>query len=115
LFLNLFQRDIFTRITAGIAAGYLSMVFYAIFATTFDRGYWPFLSLSDQVKEVVSDGTGIAIAGSVLLLGAYALAAYLRPILLEIREFRPGIYYGGAGATAVSCWGFASIAFAAGL
>jgi hypothetical protein len=103
------------RVTAGIAAGYLSIIFYAVFASVAGRGYWPLLSFTEKVKEVFVNGTGIAIVGTILLLVGYALAVHLRPKFVDFRSMKPKTFYAGAGATAICCWVFALIAFDAGL
>lgn len=110
-----FERNVWMRVTAGITAGYLSIILYAVFASVAGRGYWPMLSFTEKVKEVFVDGTGIAIAGTILLLVGYTLAVHLRPKLLDFRSVKPNAFYASAGAAAMCCWVFALVAFAAGL
>lgn len=112
---NRFERNVLMRVTAGITAGYMSITLYAIFASVAGRGYWPLLSFTEKVREVFIDGTGIAIAGTILLLGGYTLAVHLRPKLLDLRSVKPNTFYASSGATAICCWVFALVAFAAGL
>jgi len=110
-----FERNVRMRVAAGIAAGYLSITFYAIFASVAGRGYWPLLSFTEKVKEVFVNGTGIAIVGTILLLVGYALAVHLRPKFVDFKSMKPKTFYAGAGATAICCWVFALVAFDAGL
>lgn len=115
LFLKAFERSVQVRIAAGVAAGYLSITLYAIVASVAGMGKWPSMGLNEKFDSVFSNGTGIAIAGTVLLLLGYMAGRRLQPKLLELKSIKPKIFYSSAAATAVSCWIIAAFAFASGL
>lgn len=110
-----FESSIKTRIAAGISAGYLSAIFYAILASAIGMGNWASWALTQKVTAALTDGTALAIAGTALLLLGHLVSMQLRPKFWQLRSTKPSLFYASTTATIVCCWIIAAIAFASGL
>jgi len=111
-----FESSVKVRIAAGVSAGYLSIILYAILASTLGMGSnWPLMGLTDKVISLLSNGTGIAVIGTGLLLLGYMAGAQFRPKLVQLSSMKPKTFYASAAAATVSCWIIAAFAFASGL
>jgi len=110
-----FQSNVKMRIAAAVSAGYLAVILYAILASVVGMGNWPLMGLTEKFILIFSNGTGIAIIGTGLLLLGYMAGTQLRPKLVQLRSMKPEIFYASAAAATVSCWIIAAFAFASGL
>ncbi|MFH1560211.1 MAG: hypothetical protein ABID84_02200 [Chloroflexota bacterium] len=110
-----FENSIKVRAGAGVLAGYLSIILYAVIASGAGLGKWVWMSLGEKVNHVLIEGTGIAVVGGGLLLLGYLLGISLRPRLEELRAMRPRLFYTGALTIGASCWIVSAVAFAGGL
>ena len=110
-----FESSIKTRIAAGISAGYLSAIFYAIVASAVGMGRWASWGLTERVTAALTDGTALAIAGTALLLLGYVASAKLRPNFWQFMTARPRAFYASTIAITAFCWLGAAVAFASGL
>jgi len=110
-----FESSIKARIAAGISAGYLSAIFYAIVASAVGMGRWASWGLTERVTAALTDGTALAIAGTALLLLGYVASAKLRPSFWQFMTVRPRAFYASTIAITAFCWLGAAVAFASGL
>jgi hypothetical protein len=110
-----FESSIKMRIAAGVSAGYLSAILYAVLASAVGMGNWATRGFGERVTSALTDGTGLAIVGTSLLLLGYLASMRLRPGLSELGTARPKLYYAGTTATIVFCWTIAAVAFTLGL
>ena len=110
-----FESSIKARIAAGISAGYLSAIFYAIVASAVGMGRWASWGLTERVTAALTDGTALAIAGTALLLLGYVASAKLRPNFWQFMTVRPRAFYASTIAITAFCWLGAAVAFASGL
>jgi hypothetical protein len=110
-----FESSIKTRIAAGISAGYLSAILYAILASALGMGKWASWGFTERVTAALTDGTALAIAGTALLLLGYLVGMQLRPKFWQLSSTKPSLFYGSTTATIVSCWVIAVVAFPPGL
>jgi len=110
-----FEKSVKIRIAAGVSAGYLGTTLYAILASVVGMGNWPFMGLTEKFISIFSNGTGIAMVGTGLLLLGYMVGTKLRPKLAQLMSMRPKLFYGSAAAATVSCWVMAAFAFVSGL
>jgi hypothetical protein len=110
-----FESSIKARIGAGISAGYLSIILYAILASAVGMGKWASLGLTERVTAALTDGTALAIAGTALLLLGYLIGMQLRPKFWQLSSAKPSLFYASTTATIVCCWVIAAVAFASGL
>jgi hypothetical protein len=109
------ESSIRTRIAAGVSAGYLSIILYAIVASAAGMGNWASWGLADRARSVLENGTGMAIAGTLLLLLGYLVSVRLRPRFWQLGNARPRLFYASTIAIAAFCWIGAALAFASGL
>jgi hypothetical protein len=110
-----FESSIKTRIAAGISAGYLSAVLYAILASTIGMGNWASWGLTERVTAALTDGTGLAVVGTCLLFLGHLVGTKLRPNFWELMTVKPKAFYASAIAITAFCWIGAAVAFASGL
>jgi len=110
-----FESSIKTRVAAGVSAGYLSHILYAILASSLGMGKWASLGLTEKLTTALTDGTALAIAGTALLLLGYVVGMQLRPKFWQLRSTKPSLFYGSTTATIVCCWIGAAVASAPGL
>jgi hypothetical protein len=110
-----FESSIKTRIAAGISAGYLSAILYAVLASAIGMGNWASWGLTERVTAALTDGTALAIAGTALLLLGYLVGMQLRPKFWQLSSTKPSLFYASTTATIVCCWIGAAVAFASGL
>ena len=110
-----FESSIKARIAAGISAGYLSAIFYAILASAVGMGRWASWGMTERVTAALTDGTALAIAGTALLLLGYVASAKLRPNFWQFMTARPRAFYASTIAITAFCWLGAAVAFASGL
>jgi len=110
-----FESSIKTRVAAGISAGYLSIILFAILASAVGMGKWASWGVTERLTSVLTDGTGLAIAGTSLLLLGYLVGAKLRPNFWQFMTARPKAFYGSTIAITAFCWIGAAVAFASGL
>jgi hypothetical protein len=110
-----FESSIKARIAAGISAGYLSAILYAVLASAAGMGNWASWGVSDRLTAALTDGTGLAIVGTCLLLVGHLVGTELRPKFWQLSSTKPSLFYASTTATIVSCWIIAAVAFASGL
>jgi hypothetical protein len=110
-----FESSIKARIGAGISAGYLSIIVYAILASAVGMGKWTSLGLTEKLTTALTDGTALAIAGTALLLLGYLVGIQLRPKFWQLSSTKASLFYASTTATIVCCWIGAAVAFASGL
>jgi hypothetical protein len=110
-----FESSIKARIAAGISAGYLSAILYAILASVIGMGNWAFWGVSERLTAALTDGTGLAIVGTSLLLLGHLVGTKLRPKFWQFSSTKPRLFYASTTATIISCWIIAAVAFALGL
>jgi hypothetical protein len=110
-----FESSIKMRIGAGVAAGYLSIILYAILASAAGMGKWAFWGATERLSSALTDGTALAIAGTALLLLGYLVGARLRPNLWQFMTVKPKAFYASTIAITAFCWIGAAVAFASGL
>jgi hypothetical protein len=109
-----FESNIKVRIAAGISAGYLSIILYAVLASAAGMGNWATWGLAERLSSMFANGTGLAIVGTCLLLLGYVASTKVRPSLWQFMTLRPKGYANTIAITAF-CWLGAAIAFASGL
>ncbi len=110
-----FESSIKMRIGAGVAAGYLSIILYAILASALGMGKWAFWGLAERLTSVLVDGTALAVVGTCLLLLGYLVSTKLRPNFWQLMTVKPKAFYASNIAIAAFCWIGAAVAFASGL
>ena len=110
-----FESSIKTRIAAGISAGYLSIILFAILASAAGMGKWASWGVTERLTSVLTDGTGLALAGTSLLLLGHLAATKLRPNFWQFMTARPKAFYASTIAITAFCWIGAAVAFASGL
>jgi len=110
-----FESSIKMRIGAGVAAGYLSIILFAILASAIGMGNWASWGLAERLSSVFANGTGLAIVGTCLLLLGHLVGTKLRSNFWQLRSTKPRLFYASTTATIVSCWIIAAVAFALGL
>jgi len=110
-----FENSIKTRIGAGVAAGYLSIILYGVLASAAGMGNWASWGLAERVSSVFANGTGLAIVGTCLLLLGHLVGTKLRPNFWQLMTARPRAFYASTIAITAFCWIGAAVAFASGL
>jgi hypothetical protein len=110
-----FESSVKMRIGAGIAAGYLSIILYAILASAVGMGKWASWGPTERVTAALTDGTALAITGTALLLLGYVVSTKLRPDFLQFMTVKPKAFYASTIAITAFCWIGAAVAFASGL
>ena len=115
LFHKRFESSAKIRIGTGVAAGYLSIILYAILASAAGMGKWATWGLIERLNSTLTDGTALAIAGTCLLLLGYLVSEKLRPNFWQFMTVRPKAFYASTIAITAFCWAGAAVAFASGL
>ncbi len=110
-----FESSIKTRIGAGVAAGYLSIVLYGVIASAAGMGMWASSGLAERASLVLANGTGLAIVGTCLLLLGHLVSMRLRPKFWQFSDLKPKAFYASTIAITAFCWIGAAVAFASGL
>jgi hypothetical protein len=110
-----FESSIKMRIGAGVLAGYLSIILFAILASAVGMGKWASWGFAERLTSVLTDGTALAIAGTALVLLGYLVSTKLRPNFWQFMTAKPKAFYASTTATIVCCWVIAAVAFASGL
>jgi hypothetical protein len=110
-----FESSIKMRIGAGVLAGYLSIILFAILASAVGMGKWASWGFAERLTSVLTDGTALAIAGTALVLLGYLVSTKLRPNFWELMTVKPKAFYASTIAIAAFCWIGAAVAFASGL
>jgi hypothetical protein len=110
-----FESSIKARVAAGISAGYLSAILYAILASAVGMGRWASWGMTERVTAALTDGTALAIAGTALLLLAYLVSIKVRPNFWQFMTLKPKTFYASTVAITAFCWIGAAVAFASGL
>ena len=110
-----FESSIKTRIGAGVAAGYLSIILYGVLASAVGMGNWASWGLAERVSSVFANGTGLAIVGTCLLLLGHLVGTKLRPNFWQLMTVKPKAFYASTIAITAFCWIGAAVAFASGL
>lgn len=110
-----FEGSIKARVAAGISAGYLSAILYAILASAIGMGNWASWGVTERLKAALTDGTGLAIAGTSLLLLGHLVGTKLRPNFWQFMTVKPKTFYASTIAITAFCWIVAAVAFALGL
>jgi len=110
-----FESSIKTRIGAGVAAGYLSIILFGVLASAVGMGNWASWGFAERVSSVFANGTGLAIVGTCLLLLGYLVGTKLRPNFWQLMTVKPKAFYASTIAITAFCWIIAAVAFASGL
>jgi hypothetical protein len=110
-----FESSIKTRIGAGVAAGYLSIILFGVLASAAGMGNWASWGLAERVSSVFANGTGLAIVGTALLLLGYLVGTKFRPNFWQLMTVKPKAFYASTVAITAFCWIGAAVAFASGL
>jgi hypothetical protein len=110
-----FESSIKTRIGAGVAAGYLSIILFGVLASAAGMGNWASWGLAERVSSVFANGTGLAIVGTCLLLLGYLVATKVGPNFWHFMSVKPRAFYASTIAVTAFCWIGAAVAFASGL
>jgi hypothetical protein len=106
-----FESSIKMRIGAGVLAGYLSIILYAILASALGMGKWASWGVTDRLTSVFTDGTALAIAGTALLLLGYVVSIRLRSNFWQFVTVKPKVFYASTIAIAAFCWIVAAVGF----
>jgi hypothetical protein len=110
-----FESSIKMRIGAGVAAGYLSIILYAVLASAIGMGKWASWGFVERLTSTLIDGTALAIVGTCLLLLGHLVGAKLRPNFWQLMIVKPKAFYTSTIAITAFCWIGAAVAFASGL
>ena len=110
-----FESSIKTRIGVGVAAGYLSIILFGVLASAAGMGNWASWGLAERLSSVFANGTGLAIAGTSLLLLGHLVGTKLRPNFWQLMTVKPKAFYASTIAITAFCWIGAAVAFASGL
>ncbi len=110
-----FEGSIKTRIGVGVAAGYLSIVLFAILASALGMGKWAALGFGERATAALTDGTALAIVGTGLLLLGCLVSTKARPNFWQFMTAKPKAFYASNIAITAFCWIGAAVAFASGL
>ena len=110
-----FESSIKTRIGAGVAAGYLSIILYGVIASAAGMGIWASWGLAERASSVLANGTGLAIVGTCLLLVGHLVSMRVRPKFWQFSDLKPRAFYASTIAITAFCWIGAAVAFASGL
>ena len=106
-----FEGTVKTRIGAGVAAGYLSIILYAVAASALGLGKWASWGLAERLTSVATDGTALAIVGTVLLLLGYLVSTKFRPSFWQFVTVKPKAFYASTIAITALC-SVGAVAFA---
>jgi hypothetical protein len=106
-----FEGTVKTRIGAGVATGYLSIILYAVAASALGLGKWASWGLAERLTSVAIDGTALAIVGTGLLLLGYLVSRKLRPSFWQFMTVRPKAFYASTLAITALC-SVGAVAFA---
>ncbi|MFC1927419.1 hypothetical protein ACFLW7_02440 [Chloroflexota bacterium] len=106
-----FENSIKTRIGAGVAAGYLSIILFGVLASAVGMGNWASWGLAERVSSVFANGTGLAIVGTSLLLLGHLVSTKLRPNFWQFMTVKPKAFYAGTIAITALC-SVGAVAFA---
>jgi hypothetical protein len=110
-----FENSIKARIATGISAGYLGAILFAILASSVGMGKWASWGFTERATGALTDGTGMAIAGTLLLFLGHLVGTKLRPKFWQLSSTKPKLFYASTTATIISCWIIAAVAFSLGL
>ena len=97
------DRNLLAKAGAGIMAGYLGYILYAVFASLLGRGIWPTLTFSEKLQFIWTNATAIAIAGALALIVGYYLGRASRPRLHAFQQFHPQLFYSTSFALVIVC------------
>jgi len=106
-----FEGSVRTRIGAGVAAGYLSIILYAVAASALGLGKWASWGLVERLTSVAIDGTALAIVGTGLLLLGYLISRRFRPSFWQFVTVKPKAFYASTIAITALC-SVGAVAFA---
>lgn len=98
------DRNLLAKAGAGIMAGYLGYILYAVFASLLARGIWPTLTFSEKLQFIWSNATPIAIAGAFTLIAGYYLGRASMPRLFAFKQLHPQLFYSASFALVLVCW-----------
>jgi len=106
-----FESSIKMRIGAGVAAGYLSAILYAILASSLGMGNWASMGVTERVAAALTNGTGLAIVGTCLLFLGHLVGTKLRPNFWQLMTVKPKAFYASTIAITAFCWIVAVVGF----
>jgi hypothetical protein len=106
-----FEGSVRTRIGAGVAAGYLSIILYAVAASALGLGKWASWGLAERLTSVAIDGTALAIVGTGLLVLGYLVSTKVRPNFWRFMTVKPKAFYASTIAITALC-SVGAVAFA---
>jgi len=111
LLFKAFESSVKTRIAAGISAGYLSIILFAILASAVGMGKWASWGVTERVTSVLVDGTALAVVGTCLLLLGHLVSMQLRPRFWQFMTVKPKAFYASTIAITALC-SIGAVAFA---
>jgi len=106
-----FEGSVRTRIGAGVAAGYLSIILYAVAASALGLGKWASWGLAERLTSVAIDGTALAVVGTGLLLLGYLVSTKFRPSFWQFMTVKPKAFYASTIVITALC-SVGAVAFA---
>jgi len=106
-----FEGSVRTRIGAGVAAGYLSIILFAVAASALGLGKWASWGLAERLTSVAIDGTALAIVGTGLLLLGYLVGTKFRSNFWQFMTVKPKAFYASTIAITALC-SVGAVAFA---
>lgn len=101
---GIINRHLFARAGAGIMAGFLGYVFYAVFASIFGMGIWPTLDFMAKLQLILANATPIAITGAIMLVAGYHIGKVGLPRISTFRELHPRLYYTASLVVVLLAW-----------
>jgi hypothetical protein len=78
-------------------------------------GIWASLGVTERVTMALTNGTGLAIVGTCLLLLGHLVSIRLRPKFWQFSYLKPRAFHASVIAVTAFCWVGAVLAFASGL
>jgi hypothetical protein len=107
-----FESSIKTRIAAGISAGYLGAIIFAILASSLGMGNWALMGVTERVTTALVNGTSLAIVGTCLLLLGHLVGTKLQANFWQFTTAKPKAFYASTIAITAFCWIVALVGFA---
>ena len=101
---NVIDKHLYARPLAGITAGYMGFIFYAVFASVLGRGIWPTLTFSEKLQFIWTNATPIAVAGAFALILGYYLGKAGAPRMSVFKQSHPQMFYSATLAIVLACW-----------
>ncbi len=107
-----FESSIKMRIAAGVSAGYLSAIIFAIPAPSLGMGNWAFMGVTERVTAALTNGTSLAIVGTCLVLLGHLVGTELQANFWQFMTVKPKAFYASTIAITAFCWIVGVVGFA---